>query len=231
MEKGPVEESGFRIQPFETEITGLPVGRLFYSGGDTGKLIEVWKKQGVWFVSCRVPKGTTVDGFREIETLVTFECNTRAPSVTSATFAQPQDHDECVEVARKAFTNDRLHKDPMFPDHWADRIREAWVRNDLNGRAGASFVVLRNGVAGFVLCLPGDTPVIDLIAVAPDHQKTGIGKELIRAVQTLYAGLPIRVGTQADNAASIALYEKTGFREVKRETTFHWINEELVRTC
>jgi len=215
----------FEISRFETDLIGLPVGRFVYEGKDAP--IGEWKRDGAWFVSSRVPEGTNLKGFREVETLVTLECEATDKPVLGVPPAKSFDHDRCVLIAKMAFTNDRLHKDPMFPNSAADRIREAWVRNDLEGRADASFIAIRNGiVAGFILCLIGEKPIIDLIAVDPSCRNQGLGKLLVGKAQSHY-NKPMIVGTQADNLASIALYEKMGFKEVKRETTFHWMNDCL----
>jgi ribosomal protein S18 acetylase RimI-like enzyme len=124
-----------------------------------------------------------------------------------------------------------LYWTPTLPNTVADNVRRAWIRNNMNGRGDASFVIRRDGdVAGFNLCLfRGDTAVIDLIAVSPAYQKMGIGSQLVTGALEHYRGRAtrVRVGTQVDNLASITLYEKTGFAVAQQQTTLHWVNPDV----
>ena len=243
-------DAEFQIQDFETNLLGVPVGRVSYSGEGAAlspdglaELVAGWRKDGVWLVSSRVPEAwdgiasLEQGGFQAVETLVTFRCGLSGDArsgntgpASGVTLAGPGDFEACLGIARRAFTNDRLHRDPRVPGPAADMIREQWVRNDLEGRADASFIVSAMGdVAGFNLCLlDGDEAVIDLIAVDTGHQQKGLGRALVRAAQDHYRGraATMRVGTQADNEPSLALYLGAGFVESHRQTTFHWINPD-----
>ena len=99
------------------------------------------------------------------------------------------------------------------------------------GRAAAPLVVRADGRAvGFNLCLLTEREAaIDLIAVHPGYQGRGLGRRLIEGALAHFDGRAeaIRVGTQADNRPSIALYEATGFREIARQATLHWINPDV----
>jgi ribosomal protein S18 acetylase RimI-like enzyme len=236
-------EADFQIQPFETGVLGVPVGRLRLADAagrlpaGLGRLISVWRRDGVWLVSCRVDKGAPAigglekNGFKAIETLVTLRRDlVDAPPATGVEAAGAADHDVIVAVARRAFTMDRLHRDGRVPANAADAVRERWIRNDLEGRADASLIV-RDGsaVAGFILCLlDGGEAVIDLIAVDVARQKKGIGRALVAGAVAHYAGRAraMRVGTQADNEASLRMYRAVGFAEATRQVTLHWINPE-----
>lgn len=249
-------DAEFQIQDFETNLLGVPVGRVSFSGegaalsadGLAG-LVAGWRKDGVWLVASRVPEAwdgiaaLEQGGFQAVETLVTFRCGLSGDAQPNAhpdangpaggvTLAGPGDFEACLGIARRAFTNDRLHRDPRVPGPAADMIRQQWVRNDLEGRADASFIVSAMGdVAGFNLCLlDGDEAVIDLIAVDAGHQQKGLGRALVRAAQDHYRGraATMRVGTQADNEPSLALYRGAGFVESRRQTTFHWINPDTL---
>ncbi|MBI1985137.1 MAG: GNAT family N-acetyltransferase [Rhodospirillales bacterium] len=231
----------FQLQPFETDLLGVPVGRLALSSDDTAaiagldSLIAGWLAAGVWLVSCRVPEGSAVipalgkGCFRVVETLVTFRRTLHPrPMPKGVEFAEAGDAAACVAIAGRAFANDRLHRDPQVSGTVADRIRERWVLNDLGGRADACFVVRDGGQAvGFNLCLlDGEEAVIDLIAVDIRQQNKGLGRRLVEAALAHYGGRgrTIRVGTQADNAPSIALYRGAGFVEADRRITLHWVN-------
>lgn len=234
----------FQLQPFETDLLGVPVGRLALPGtGDAAaagldSLIAGWRAGGVWLVSCRVPEGSAAvsalekRGFRVVETLATFRRPLRArPMPNGVGFAEARDATACIAVAGRAFVNDRLHRDPRVPGAIADRVRERWVLNDLGGRADACFMVRDGGRAvGFNFCLlDGDEAVIDLIAVDVGQQNKGLGRRLVDAALAHYGDRvgTMRVGTQADNAPSIALYRGADFVEADRRITLHWVNPDV----
>lgn len=238
----------WEVKSFETGIVGVPVGKLHLSGDDHGadlpsrahhletRRIE-WQNEGVWLVSCRIPStwhhahdDLQAIGFRPVETLVTFFQAARPATLTTIDvgLARPYEFDACIDLALRAFTFDRLHRDSLIPDHVADTIRAAWVRNDLSGRAAAPLVAhVQDQVVGFNLCLKSDNvAIIDLIAVAPDHQRQSIAAQMVEAAFAHFGDTiaGIRVGTQANNLASMKLYERSGFVEERRETTLHWVN-------
>jgi len=236
----------YPVQPFETEIVCMPVCKLSLAETDDDADTETlrqftaaWREKGIWLVSCRLSddrvgaiERLTDAGFRPIENLVTFERRIDGDeTVSDVELATGDDIAACIEISNGAFTHDRLHRDPLVPDTVADNVRRAWIRNNMNGRADASFVIRRDGdVAGFNLCLfDGDTAVIDLIAVSPAFQKMNIGTRLVMGALNHYRGRAsrVRVGTQTENLASIALYKKAGFAAVQQQTTLHWVNPDV----
>lgn len=241
-------DAEFEIQRFESDLLGVPVGRLRLAddraGGLDGlvALVAGWQAGGVWLVSCRVPAGTAAiealerNGFKAVETLLTFRrrLGPRRPMPAGVEIAGADDAEACVAIARRAFVNDRLHRDPRVPAAAADLVRERWMRNNLAGRADASLVVRAAGaVAGFNLCLlDGREAVIDLIAVDVGRQRRGVGRALVEGALAHYGGRAdtMRVGTQADNLPSLALYRGAGFVEADRRITLHWINPQAAPT-
>lgn len=221
---------------FESDVFGAPVGRVVPSADGGDPLATTL--QG-WLVSARidaVDEAAARDladcGFTLIETLITLEAPLPhgLPMSDGIGLARAEDHSACLDIARTAFSMDRFHADARVPKAGADRLKETWVRNSLNGRADAVLVAQdENGVAvGFVTCMvDGDTAVIDLIAVAPGRQGQGIGARLVQGAFAHYTGnkARMRVGTQDSNAASLALYKGQGFVPIGSHRTFHWINE------
>jgi ribosomal protein S18 acetylase RimI-like enzyme len=233
-----------REQAFESGVAGVPVAKLTLLpdagpglAPDLNRLADSWRDKGTWLVSCRLPADREDQltylkniGFQEIETLVTYYQPARpARHLTAETgLARAEEIDACVQLALTAFTYDRLHRDARVPHAVADAIRAAWIRNDMNGRAAAPLVARIDGrVAGFNLCLlTGRTAVIDLIAVAADFRRRGLAAQMVEAAFAHFGDAidGIRVGTQEDNAASVKLYESTGFGLESRQVTLHWIN-------
>lgn len=236
-----------REQSFETGVAGRPVAKLTVpaeAGPDLSAhltdMIKGWFDGGTWLVSCRAPADRTdqinaleAAGFHTVETLVTFYQPARPSRGLSIETgpARADESDTCVDLARDAFTFDRLHRDPRVPDTVADAIRAAWVRNDMAGRAAAPLVARVDGqVAGFNLCLmTGRTAIIDLIAVAAPFRRQGIAGQMIEAAFDHFGETidGIRVGTQEDNLASMRLYERAGFAVERRDVTLHWVNPQV----
>jgi ribosomal protein S18 acetylase RimI-like enzyme len=219
---------GCTDQPFEAEHFGAPVWRL--DDPDQAPVaIKAAREEGVGLIHHRGPMGKATwlasIGFRQVETLIAFEGPRPAgPIPSTVRLAEPSDADAVAAIARRSFSTDRWHADPLIANSKADTFKAAWARNDVLGRADAVYLVEVAGeVVGFNAVLHrGDAAVIDLIAVAPGHQGASLGKVLIAALADRTEPRA-RVGTQAANTASIALYRSAGFLEVSRAETWHWV--------
>jgi len=229
-------------QFFESQIFGRSVARLDCTAEDAVDLpafLDSAAADGAWLISCRATDpalgaGLAAAGFEHVETLVTYErpiAIDEIPETSSAIeieLARPADAEACAEIARTAFTSDRLHADPRLPREAADEMKAKWIRNSIGGRADA-VVVLREAdhVIGFNACMrpDPDTALIDLIAVSPAAQGKGVGRRLVVDSLRHYADTAnrMRVGTQAKNDRSCRLYESLGFQEVSRADTYHWV--------
>jgi ribosomal protein S18 acetylase RimI-like enzyme len=223
-------------QPFEEAFLGAPVFRVAAADNLTARAIAEIETQarseGAKLVVVRVTddKASIFDGtgFRRVETLVTYRRVIASSEAVTPSHAVRQagaeDWPGAVEIARTAFTHDRIHLDPAIR-HIADDSKAQWARNDLEGRADANFVTGDEGSpTGFNLCLLRDqTAVIDLIAVAEGHRGEGIARALVRAAIQHYAGRAAEfiVGTQEANTSATGLYVSEGFELIRREATFH----------
>jgi|GEM_PF-188614 len=232
----------WRAEPlaFETEVAGRPVMRL-HAGEDA--VVPEDGLEEAWLVSCRVDaaddlaQGALEDaGFAAVETLVTFErdLDQLIEAYVELDEVEPRHVADVIAIGRTAFTHDRFHVDPLVPDRIADAIKAKWVENGVAGRNAAALVAkLPNGdVAGFILvdeALDGSACTIDLIAVDQTAQGKGIGKRLVLGACAWAVGrAPImRVGTQAENAASVKLYSRCGFYPVHRAITYHRVRPRV----
>jgi len=227
-------------QAFESEFLKLSSARITAFRGDDSAAIlrqafDDLARLGYDFVSIRVP-ATAADqvsalrevGAREIECLVTFFRNLDGVAVqmpSGIEIATHEDAEGCAEVGRQAFRSDRFHQDSKLDGSGADALKAAWMRNACLGRADR-VLVARAGqrILGANACIRlGDDAVIDLIGVLPEAQGRGLGRRLVDAALASYAGIAARlvVGTQATNAASVALYRSAGFSPVDEKITFH----------
>jgi GNAT superfamily N-acetyltransferase len=102
---------------------------------------------------------------------------------------------------------------PMDDDHAARIARgEQWVRDADDGSGLASSIVLVDN---------DDHLVVNNVAVRPDLQGAGYGRDLLSFAESeaRRRGFPeIRLHTNAAMADNIAMYPKLGYTEVGRET-------------
>jgi len=145
------------------------------------------------------------DGWREIETLEIWQG--QVERIDSARRAKVEDMSFCMDLARRAFTHDRLHKDGHEE---ADQQKVRFVMTAFNCPEYEIFVMPQ---AGFVI-FRGDT--ISLIAVAEHKRKQGIGNLLVHAKEGI-----ITAGTQSTNLPAKMLYRAVGMTKNRELRTFH----------
>ncbi|OLR91141.1 ribosomal protein S18-alanine N-acetyltransferase [Actinokineospora bangkokensis] len=111
----------------------------------------------------------------------------------------------CAELERELFAGD----DPWTEAAFAAELD--WGHHYLAARDGDELV----GYAGLALLgRPGDREAeVHTIAVAPGHQRRGVGRDLLRALleRADAEGADVFLEVRTDNAAAIALYEAHGF--------------------
>lgn len=151
-------------------------------------------------------------GFNLVEVLVLFE--QKIPVVYKQSsidigLVRSEEKTAVVNIAKNAFITSRLYQDARISHSIASQIKGDWVSNFFHGLRGDRMIVARvdNEIAGFLLLVNATT--IDLIAVSPDHHRKNIASTMIAYANQHY-GL-LKAGTQLNNKASIAMYEKCGF--------------------
>lgn len=236
----------FREQPFESQILSRKTVRIeqVWRKNEQNPVVDTFinrcvgllSDQGIVLFAYRVPEQDlqivecfTAAGFKVIETLQTFEY--QLPETTrdlpiGVEFAHHSDADECARIAADVFHSDRFHADPGIPNHAANELKMAWIHNSISGRADRVLVTRSAGgkITGFNACMLNEqAATIDLIGVGTAYQGQGLGRLLVRAAQSHYAGRAERlmVGTQLDNSRSIALYKSLGFNLMASSRTMH----------
>ena len=228
--------------PFESEMLNLATFRLDLTLAEDvpvsqllADVLQAARRAGARLVTCRSPEqnrralsSLQASGFRVIECMITLGqdlagCTT--PPQHGVRLAKREEADEVGAIAAATFRTDRFHADPMIRNDAADRLKAAWARNSVAGRADAVFVTEADGqITGFNACmLRNDAAVIDLIGVKPAFQGRRIGHALVNASLLHYIGKAARmiVGTQSANTASLRLYQSCGFRIESSALTLH----------
>lgn len=215
---------------------------------ETLATLRVWlESDEVQFVSLKTPVGDReadeflhTAGFLVMDELVTLEKPWEVAAAPAAIegytlrWAQPSDEQEVVALAGRAFNCSRWHVDPQIPPDRADAMKATWAANYWRGTRGDAMGIVAQGnnAVGFLQVFVKDgVLVLDLLAVDEKHRGKGLGSALVKWVlaawgkqQATSNKLPatVRVGTQGNNAASLALYAKLNFVETGREKVWHW---------
>jgi ribosomal protein S18 acetylase RimI-like enzyme len=191
---------------------------------------------GEAFCFAKVPDGDSASaaaleglGFRQVDTQVTLERGANpAPTAPRVEVrrAEGRDRAAVLDIAGSCFRFSRFHQDPRIGLQAAHAVKRAWAANCLDGKRGEEVLVALDETrpAGFLaVLLAPDVAVIDLIGVAAGSQRRGIGAALVDAFVMRWRGraVRLRVGTQAANAPSIALYERCGFRRTGATRVLH----------
>lgn len=165
-------------------------------------------------------------GFSLVTTEIAFACSPDwlkdpAPWVRPA---DPGDREAVGNIARKAFSHDRFHQDPMLRRH-ADAIKQGWVDNYFAGTRGDAMLVYEkdDSIHGFLQILRRNEDVlIDLIAVDERMRHCGVASSLINGLGNVFPGAKrVVVGTQLTNVASMRLYSGRGFTPFRANYVLH----------
>ena len=143
---------------------------------------------------------------------------------------RPDQHQAVADIAARCFRWSRFHLDPQIPADLASRVKRRWVENYCRGQRGSVLYVGETGasVAGFLAVIesrinnhPG--AVIDLVGVAPEFHRRGVGSALVKFFVNEWQGRvdELRVGTQAANIQSLRFYGQHDFRIVDSSYTMH----------
>lgn len=235
--------------PWDTAITGYPVWKITHlevregTAGEAMRDFETARDQaGVRLISCRLPHARLTDsmfleehGFRFIEMLYQPEL-TLAPGQTGGDFAPlsvrralDADLPNIVEIAGKAFVNERFHTDPRLGPGLGNQRYQNWVRSSFSHPDQRLYVLSEGGklVAFFVTEMQADGVCYwHLNAVSPEAQGLGYGRHAWQTMikQAADAGAQrVRTSIVARNERVLNLYARLGFRFPAPLMTFHWV--------
>lgn len=183
------------------------------------------------------------EGFRIMDVQCPLVINDFPPELTKVKTSRftinirdltPKDISKVVSFGTSAFRYSHLYKDWRLPINQTDKLHEAWLRNDCQGKADFVLVAEINGsICGFVAGLWDDIQDeimgvghghIDLIAVEQEMHGYGIGSQLIvEAFRRFlnHSASVITVSTQATNLRAIRFYQDKGFKLSGFKVTLH----------
>ena len=129
--------------------------------------------------------------------------------------------DGAVQIGLAELRHSRLYADPKIPFEAAQKVYEERIRRAF--QTSTVFVVSRDdeGVIGF--CSLSDDE-IELVAVASDYQRQGIGRRLVQScIEECREGgfKKLKIKTQGSNRAAGDFYEKLGFKRTRIQKDFH----------
>lgn len=124
----------------------------------------------------------------------------------------------------------RYRLDPRFPNLLFEKLYRHWIRATIDGLWDASVLGFVQGhqLTGFITVeFPESGARIGLVAVHPNAQGQGIGKQLINAAGTeaIRKGSEnLQVSTQGSNQPAQLAYLKSGFSLHSTVHQYHWWN-------
>ncbi len=168
------------------------------------------------------------------------EGNTSANSRSSAAVIRRfvrTDLEALLQVASASHRYSHFFNDPRLAGRGIERLFPAWVEKCCRGLAAAVLVAERSGgVLGFATLLLNEGlarhtgkqgGVVDFIAVAPEAQGQGIGKQLLAASLKWLCERAdyIEVRTELANFPAIHLYQAFGLELVSADVVLHrWMD-------
>ena len=235
------------LLPWDSSITGIRCSRISLLGGEgLGDMLSAWREvagsEGVEYTTARLPCGDECHGarveslkragFTRLEEIVYLSAPTGRTHDAPADIeqAQPGDMEMIREVARRSFSFDRFHSEPLFSREVADSIHEEWARNSFAGRADV--VLMKKGPEGWpvgycTVIVPDMKGAvagwIDMLAVRPGEREKGKGRRLVKGAFYWLKARGIAEAalcTQSGNLPALGLYNKTGFREYATAETW-----------
>lgn len=137
--------------------------------------------------------------------------------------------DAVIEIAGKAFRNERFYVDPRLDSALSDLRYCNWVRDSLNNPTQQLYVFsIGERILAFFITeiLEDGTCYWHLTAVAPNFQSQGLGRNVWLAMLNFLRARgvnKIRTCIAARNHRILNLYASLGFRYPPPLMTFHWV--------
>ncbi len=139
-------------------------------------------------------------------------------------------NEEILKIAKKSFKYSRFYNDPNLSESKSQNVYLHWTEGAFQ-KDSKYFVICEreDNIAGFLLFSSEETFVtVELIAVDEAYQGQGVGKALIKAMESFVLDKDInkiKVGTQMNNIPAVQFYSKMGFTYVNCGSIYHIWND------
>lgn len=159
--------------------------------------------------------------------------NTGLDNNIMSVYSSEIDRNGLYRLALESGKYSRFKLDPNFSERNFKDLFKAWIDNSLNGSFSDGFLVykLSEKIVGFVTYhMHDDYASIGLIAVDLEQQGTGVGSQLIRAVenQLLQEGITnLRIPTQLKNKEACNFYQKLGYSPLEKTEIKHYWRDTI----
>lgn len=136
--------------------------------------------------------------------------------------------EELYYLAYESGKYSRFKLDSRFHLEDFKKLYRTWVDNSLKGEFSDDVLLYQkqNEILGFVTYKINDSVAsIGLIAVSPNHQGKGIGKQLLNFVENKLFQCQIQkliIPTQRSNSTACAFYEHMGYKESEKIFISHY---------
>lgn len=166
---------------------------------------------------------------KKINFLKILKKDTQEPDKNIKEYNSKTANKKLIDLAIQSGVFSRFKLDSHFSDEGYKKLYIQWIKNSVKKKSADLVLVYGDArkPEGFItLLFKEQLAQIGLIAVDSEHQKKGIGKALISAVE-YYAKknncTKLQVVTQAENKNACHFYEKRGFKnESVIYTHHHW---------
>ena len=139
-------------------------------------------------------------------------------------------NDQILNIARKSFRYSRFFNDPNLSKSKSQNIYLNWAKGAFL-QEDKYFVICEreDHIAGYLLFSSEENcATVELIAVDEAYQGKGIGKSLIKAMESFTFDKvinKIKVGTQVNNIPAVQFYSKMGFKYMNCSSIYHIWND------
>lgn len=220
----------YTIEPFDSELLGYGVGRLFWQPhyqNISEEQVEQWGvdyKVNLLFVYVTFrdlisfnanSRGYILISSKIVYELKSYNLSISSPLSISDSFEYDSHNSYWIAMTQDLSATSHYAKDPFIGKEKAFSLYQTWMKNTFTGYAEKVFVAHSKDIPmGFISLRNKDDGLhIDLIAVHSDFRGKGIAKELLRAAIQYAQDHKkfLLVCTQIENVPANRLYQKAGF--------------------
>lgn len=252
-DENPIETISLKTLDWDSKMLGFRCARIdeisiheddFARRDEVYKgLVQEFRSLGLEYVTARRPQGEwrrnqdlESAGFQLVDGILDFSGDVENLGTAKlqtpyfARLATLADAQSVAVLCRETFTKSRFYNDPRLTKSQAESVHFEWGRNSCLGDVADAVWLIEKAshVVGFVTCqVAGDVGRIVLIGIDRGHTGQGIGRALVSLATSWFREQKcheVRVQTQTDNVAAMALYGQSGFRPVASYNTFRWWN-------